>query len=155
MLTHDFGYIIFFSCWKTTYDLISQLSWAKQHVSLTMDQRNSVIFSDESKFNLCGSYSKRYIRRRKNEAFHLVFISPTVKFPDCQMIWGSISIKGIRLIKFITGTVNSSVYTGILGECLKQVIRHHFKRARHCIFQYDSAPCHTAKSASGISFFHG
>lgn len=130
-----------------------RLSWAKQHVSWTMDQWNSVIFSDESKFNLYGSDGKQYVRRRKNEAFHPDCISPTVKFPAGQMIWGSISSKGVGRLKFITGTVNASIYSGILDECLKPVIRDHFKRARHCIFQHDSAPCHTAKAVSGISFF--
>lgn len=127
-----------------------RLSWAKQHVSWTMDQWNLVIFSDESKFNLYGSDGKRYVRRRKNEAFHPDCISPTVKFPAGQMVWGSISSKGVGRLKFITGTVNASIYTGILDECLKPVIRDHFKGARNCIFQHDSAPCHTAKSVSGI-----
>ena len=130
-----------------------RLSWAKQHVSWTMDQWNSVIFSDDSKFNLYGSDGKRYVRRRKNEAFHPDCISPTVKFPVGQMVWESILIKRVGRLKFITGTVNVSIYTYILEECLKLVIRDHFKGARHYLFQYGSAPCHTAKSVSGISFF--
>ena len=60
---------------------------------------------------------------------------------------------GVGRLKFITGSTNASVYTAILDECLKPVIRDHFKEARHCIFQLHSAPCHTTKSVSGY-FFH-
>ena len=80
-----------------TYKKMKQfrLSLTKQHVSCTKDQWNSVIFSDESKFNLYGSDDKWYVRRRKNEEFHPDCISPTVKFPGSQMVWGSISSKGL------------------------------------------------------------
>ena len=128
-------------------------SSAKQHVSWTMDQWNWVIFSNESKFSPWGSDGKRYVRWGNNEAFHPDCISPTVKFPAGQMVSASISSKGNRRLKFITGIVDASIYTGILDECLKSVIRDYFKEARRCIFQHDSAPCHAVKSVSLISFF--
>ena len=79
-----------------------RLSWTKQHASWRMDQWNSVIFSDESKLDLYGSDGERYVRQRKNEAFHSDCISPSVKFPAAQMVWGSISSKGVGRLKFIT-----------------------------------------------------
>ena len=118
-----------------------------------MDQWNSAIFSNESKFNLYGSDGQHYDWQRKNEAFHPDCILHTVKFLVGQMVCGSISNKGIGGLKFITETGNASVYTGILDECIKPIIQDHFKGARHCIFQHDSALCHTAKSVSGILFF--
>ena len=99
-----------------------------------MDQWNSVIFSDEPKFNVYWSDGKRYVWRWKNEAFYPDCISPTVTFSACQMVWGSISSKVVGRLKFITGTVNALVYTSIFEECLKTSFRDHLKRTRHCIF---------------------
>ena len=90
---------------------------------------------------------------RTKHFFHPDCISLTVKFPAGQMVWGRISSKGVRRLKFITLTANASIYTGILDECLKPVIRDYFKGARHCIFHHYSAPCHAAKSVNKISFF--
>ena len=104
-----------------------------------MDKWNSVIFSDESKFNLYGSDGKRHVRRRKNEAFHPDYISPIMKFPEGQLACGSISSNG--RLKFITGTVNASIYTGILHECLifgiilKEKIIAYFNMTLHPVIE--------------------
>ena len=126
------------------------LSWAKQHVSWTKVQWDSVIFSDESKFNLHGSDGKQYVRRHEIEAYHLDCISPVIKLSSSQIVWGYICSNGVGRLKLTTRTVNTSVYTQVLDECSMPVIQDSFKGAGNCIFQQDSTPCHIAKSVSTI-----
>ena len=126
------------------------LSWAKQLVSWTMEHSNFLGWIKIQPILIwwqavCSSPKERIISSR--------CISHTVKFPAAQMVWGSIWSKGVGHLKFITRTVNASIYIIISDECLKKVIRDHFKGVRHCIFQHDSAPYDTVKSVSGISFF--
>ncbi len=41
-----------------------------------------------------------------------------------------------------------------LGKVFKAVIQDHLKGSENCIFQQDSAPCHTEKSVSTIQLIH-
>lgn len=122
-----------------------RLSWAKEHVSWTKAQGDSVIFSNESKFNLHGWDGKRYVGRRKwslSSRLHIAYCEIPRKPNGLVM--------HIQQRGWTPETVNASVYTQILGTCLKPAICDHFKSAKNCIFQQDSAACHTAKSVSTI-----
>lgn len=123
----------------------ARLKWARDHATWTAAQWNSVIFSDESKFNLHGSDGPQYVRRRSGEEYHPTCITSTVKHPQGQMIWGCISSHGVGRLHFVTGTVNAEVYINILQTKLLPTIRDQYRDVHGCIFQDDSAPCHRAK----------
>ena len=123
----------------------ARLRWAKEHSLWTVDQWNTVIFSDESKFNLHGSDGPQYVRRRTGEAYLPSCIIPTVKHSESQMVWACISSHGVGRLHFVTGTVNADAYIDILQTKLIPSIRSAFGDVHHCTFQDDSAPCHRAK----------
>jgi transposase len=122
----------------------ARLKWVKEYGKWTMQQWKSVIFSDESKFNLHGSDGQQYVRRRKGEEFQPQCVVPTVKFPVSQMIWGCISYAGVGRLHLVEGTVKAQQYIGILDKKLLPTIRDHFQPDERHIFQDDSAPCHRA-----------
>jgi len=124
---------------------IARLNWAKHHYTWTPAQWNSVIFSDESKFNLHGYDAAQFVRRRKGEGYHPACITSTVKHPQGQMIWGCISSHEVGRLHFVTGTVNADVYINILQTKLLPAIHDTYGDVHRCKFQDDSAPCHRAK----------
>ena len=87
-----------------------RLDWAKAHQGWTVDQWKSVVFSDESKFNLRGSNGQYTVRRRKGEEYHPDCIQHTIKHSVSQMVWGRISDQGVSGLHFVQGTVNTQVY---------------------------------------------
>ena len=126
----------------------ARLKWAREHSAWTVDQWNTVIFSDESKFNLHGSDGVQFVRRRSGEEYHPSCITSTIKHPQGQMIWGCISSYGVGRLHFVTGTVNADVYINILQTKLLPTIRDSFGDVHNCTFQDDSAPCHRAKKVN-------
>lgn len=121
-----------------------RLDWAKSKLSWTTEMWSNVIFSDESKFDVCvGDFRKRVIRT-KFEAFHKDCLKRTVKFPQGVMIWGCMSSKGVGHYEFIDGTVNAEKYQQILSRSLISTAQECFGNDNF-IFQQDGAPCHTAK----------
>ncbi|CAJ0964314.1 unnamed protein product [Ranitomeya imitator] len=56
-----------------------RLVWAKEHKEWTLDQWKSVLWSDESKFEIFGSNHRVFVRRRKGERVDSTCLVPTVK----------------------------------------------------------------------------
>lgn len=129
-----------------------RLEWARKHADWSLHKWRTVIFSDESKFNLFGSDGIQYVRRKVGERLSGKCLKLTVKHPPGQMIWGCFSYHGIGELAFIKGTVNAEIYKQILKDHLFPSIEKHFLGAKSVIFQDDSAPCHRAKSVSFILF---
>ncbi|CAJ0956123.1 unnamed protein product [Ranitomeya imitator] len=57
-----------------------RLVWAKEHKEWTLDQWKSVLWSDESKFEIFGSNHRVFVRRRKGERMDSTCLVPTVTF---------------------------------------------------------------------------
>ena len=115
------------------------------HTGLRMWE--TVIFSDEPKFDLHGSDGKLYVWRREGEQYSRDCLVSAVKFSASQMVWECISSKGVGRLHFMKGTVNAEVYS-TLNTKLLPTKRDQFGNTDFCIFQDDSAPCHRAKSVS-------
>lgn len=129
----------------TTIQKKRRLNWAKSKKSWTTEMWSNVIFSDESKFDVCvGDFRKRVIRT-KSEAFHKDCLKRTVKFPKGVMIWGCMSSKGVGKYEFIDGTVNAEKYQDILSRNLIPIAEEYFEKESF-IFQQDGASSHTAKT---------
>lgn len=111
----------------------------------TQEQWNSVIFSDESKFDVCVGDNRKRVIRTKKEAFHKDCLKRTVKFASGVMIWGCMSAKGVGEMQFINGTVNAAKYQEILENNLLRSIQK-LCPTEAFIFQQDGASCHTAKT---------
>lgn len=109
-------------------------------------QWDSVIWSDESKFEVCVGDSRSRIIRMPGEEYHTDCLKKKVKFPASVMVWGCMSSQGVGRLLFIDGTVNAAKYKIILQEQLLPSIEMIQLPEGGFIFQQDGAACHTANT---------
>ena len=121
-----------------------RLKFAQEHVDWTIDQWKSVLWTDESKFELFGSHRRQYFRRKGNGKFKPDCIVSTVKHGGGSvMVWGCFSHAGVAQLKKIEVIMKNEQYHSILQ-------RHAIPSGinligRGFIFQQDNDPKHTSK----------
>lgn len=121
----------------------------------SQEKWNSVIYSDESQFEVCiGDHRKRVIRTNA-EAYQNDCLKRTVKFPKSLMVWGCMSAQGVGQLAFIEGRVNSQKYQEILENYLLPSIEGLKNSEGEFIFQQDGASSHTSKSTKEWLREHG
>ena len=103
----------------------------------------TIIFSDESKFNLFYSDGQQYVWRNKNSGLQNKNLSKTIKGGGGSvMVWACFSHSGVGNIKIIEETMTGPVYVDILSrnlfESADKMGLHSF------IFQQDNDPKHTS-----------
>lgn len=122
----------------------ARLQFAKTHLNWTISKWKTVLFSDESKFNLKGSDGVRLVRRPKGERLNPRYSKGTVKHGGGNvMVWGCFSGHGIGPIHKINGIMDRFVYKDIL----KDVMLTHAEENMPLkwTFQQDNDPKHTSK----------
>ena len=78
-----------------------------------------VIWSDETKIELFGLNTKKYVWRKPNKADYPAHTIPTVKHGGgIVMLWGCFSSSGPGELVRVQGTMNSAKYIDILQENL-------------------------------------
>lgn len=125
-----------------------RLKFAQEHVGWTIEKWKSVLWTDESKFELFGSHRRQYVRRKVNERFKSECIAPTVKHGGGSvMVWGCFGHSGVGQLVKIDGILRKEQYHNILQRYAipsgMQLIGHGF------IFQQDNDPKHTSKLCTG------
>uniref|UniRef100_A0A9J7XQS3 Tc1-like transposase DDE domain-containing protein n=1 Tax=Cyprinus carpio carpio TaxID=630221 RepID=A0A9J7XQS3_CYPCA len=95
--------------------------------------RNKILWSDETKIELFGLNSKRYVWRK-----------PGTHGGGSIMLWGCFSAAGTGRLVAIEGKMNVAKYRDILDENLLQSAKD-LRLGRRFTFQQDSDPKHTAK----------
>ena len=122
-----------------------RLEYAKNFVNMAEDFWKTVIFTDESKFNIFGSDGRRFVWRRENTALDLKNLKATVKHGGGSvMVWCAMSAAGVGNIIFIETTMDKYHYLNILEENLeasavKLGIKDNFR------FVHDNDPKHKSK----------
>ncbi|CAK9832042.1 Transposable element Tc1 transposase [Anthophora retusa] len=122
-----------------------RLNFAKAFINKDTNFWNTVIFSNESKFNLFGSDGRQKVWRKPNTELELKNLRSTVKHGGGSvMVWGCMSANGPGNLVFIDGTMDKIKYLNILKENL---INSSEKLGvpRDFYFQQDRNPKHTAK----------
>lgn len=120
----------------------SRLQFAKEHLSKDSDFWNTVIFADESKFNIFGSDGASYVWRKPNTELHNKNLKATVKHGGGNvMVWACMSAAGVGNLEFIESTMDKTRYLEILkGNLLESAeklgIRDNFR------FYQDNDPKH-------------
>ena len=117
-----------------------------EHRNWVQRQWDSVIYSDESKFELRVGDARMRVIHTPREAFHPDCLARTVKFPGSDvMIWGCIGRRGPGKLHFVEGTINATAYQHILDTSLPPSIPILHPEGEY-IFQQDGATCHTART---------
>ncbi len=103
--------------------------------SFKMDWK-SVLWSDESKFDiLVGNHGRRVLRAKEEGELPACY-QRSVQKPASLMVWGCISAYGMGSLHVLEGTMNAERYIKVLEQ--------HMLPSRGRVFQQDNAKPHTA-----------
>ncbi|KMQ83189.1 paired box protein and transposase domain containing protein [Lasius niger] len=127
-----------------TVNKMKRLNWAKKHRDWTPEKWKTVLFSDESKFELFGGKRRVYVRRMKGERMKLQCLVPTVKHGGGSvMVWGCFGNEKTGDLIKIDGILRKESYHKILMKHAlpsgKRLIEGKF------VFQQDNDPKHKSK----------
>lgn len=121
------------------------MQWAKTHRDWTERQWRSIIWSDESRFEVAFNESSTTVIRMPNEALESSCINRKVKFAPSVMVWGCMSAQGVGRLHVINGTMNAEKYKNVLADHLAPSIPPLSSEYGEFVFQQDGASCHTAR----------
>ncbi len=117
--------------------------WAKAHLKWTVSKWKSVLWSDESKFDILVGNQGRCVLRAKEEGDLPACYQHSVQKPASLMVWGSISAYGMGSLHVLEGTMNAEMYIKVLEQHMLPSRRRLFQ-GRPCVFQQDNSKPHTA-----------
>lgn len=121
-----------------------RLAFAQKHKNWTIDQWKSVLWTDESKFELFGNKRRQYVRRKQGERFKSQCIAPTVKHGGGSvMLWGCFSYDGVGDLVKIDGIMRKEDYHRILQR--SAIPSGIGLNGYGFTFQQDNDPKHTSK----------
>ncbi len=87
--------------------------WAKAHLKWTVSKWKSVLWSDESKFDILVGNHGRRVLRAKEEGDLPACYQRSVQKPASLMVWGCISAYGMGSLHVLEGTMNAERYIRI------------------------------------------
>lgn len=123
-----------------------RMELAKNYMFMHEEDIKTIIFSDESKFNLFYSDGKVSVWREPGKGLELKNLLPTVKHGGGSiMVWGCFSYYGMGRLVVIDGKMDAVKYINILGQNLKASARS--MNLENFTFQQDNDPKHTSKIA--------
>ncbi len=117
--------------------------WAKAYLKWTVSKWKSVLWSDESKFDILVGNHGRRVLRAKEEGDLPAFHQRSVQKPASLMVWGCISAYGMGSLHVLEGTMNAERYIKVLAQHVLPS-RWRLFQGRPCVFQQDNAKPHTA-----------
>jgi transposase len=127
----------------TARHIKNRLSAAQDWIGLTENEVKSIVFSDESKFNLLYSDGKASVWREPGSRFEKRHITETKKFGGGSvMVWACFSYYGVGKIYFIDGIMDAPRYVSILSSSLPPSLES--MGLSEFIFQQDNDSKHTA-----------
>ena len=91
-----------------------RLASAKKHEQWILERGKSVLWSDESKFEIFGSNRRVFVRCRVGERMLFACVVPTVKHGGAVMVWGCFADDTVSDLFWIQGTLNQHGYHSIL-----------------------------------------
>ncbi len=89
--------------------------WAKAHLKWTVSKWKSVLWSDESKFDiLVGNHGRHIIRAKEGDL--PACYQRSVQKPASLMVWACISAYGMGSLHVLEGTMNAERYIKVLEQ---------------------------------------
>jgi len=123
---------------------IKRLTWARERREW-LDEWESVIWSNESKFELFRGNGKRLVWRQPHEKYDVNCLIPTVKSgQQGVMVWGCFTKYNLGPLVKLDGKVTAVVYIDILKNYLLPFLDD-LDDQENYLFQEDNAPIHTAR----------
>ncbi len=117
--------------------------WAKAHLKWTVAKWKTVLWSDESKFEVLFGKLGCHVIRTKEDKDNPSCYQRSVQKPASLMVWGCMSACGMGSLHIWKGTINAEKYIQVLEQHMLPSRRCLFQ-GRPCIFQHDNARPHTA-----------
>ncbi len=117
--------------------------WAKAHLKWTVSKWKSVLWSDESKFDILVGNHRRRVLRAKEEGDLPACYQRSVQKPASLMVWGCINTYSMATLHVLEGTMNAERYIKVLEQHML-LSRWRLFHGRPCVFQQDNAKPHTA-----------
>uniref|UniRef100_A0A9J8DBY7 Tc1-like transposase DDE domain-containing protein n=1 Tax=Cyprinus carpio carpio TaxID=630221 RepID=A0A9J8DBY7_CYPCA len=105
--------------------------------------KKTVLWSDESKFEVLFGKLGRNVIRTKKDKENPSCNQLSVQKPASLMVWGCMSACGMGSLHIWKGTINAERYIQVLEQHMLPSRRRLFQ-GRPCIFQHDNARPHTA-----------
>lgn len=127
----------------------ARLQFARTYQHWTYRQWKRVLWTDESKFVMLGSDSrKQRVWRMKGEELKENCVQSTVKWGGGNiMVWGCMSGSGVGGLARVRGTMDATQYVNILRTNMLPSAGTMFPHKLDWIFQQDNDPKHTSRLA--------
>ncbi len=103
----------------------------------------SVLWLDESKFDILVGNHGRHVLRAKEEGDLPAYHQRSVQKPASLMVWGCISAYSMGSLHVLEGTMNVEKYIKVLEQHMLPS-RWRLFQGRPCVLQQDNAKPHTA-----------
>lgn len=131
----------------STINKKKRLKFVKTHIKKDSAFWNSIIWSDESKFELFGTKKRQRVWRKRGEGLLDCNLRKTVKHGGGSiMVWGCFAANGVGELVLVDGIMTGSSYVDIVRENVKKSARN-LHLGRRFLFQQDNDPKHTSKVA--------
>ncbi|MBN3294693.1 TCB1 transposase, partial [Polypterus senegalus] len=117
--------------------------WARDHLKWSVAKWKTVLWSDESRFEVLFGNLGRHVIRTKEDKDNPSCYQRSVQKPASLMVWGCMSACGMGSLHVWKGTINAEKYIQVLEQHMLPSRRHLFQ-GRPCIFQQDNARPHSA-----------
>ncbi|ORD95369.1 TCB2 [Hepatospora eriocheir] len=125
-------------------NIVKRFNSSKKFLGISNETLDTIIFSDECKFNLFTSDGIQYVRYLPGERYKPENTVATVKHGGgCLMFWGCISSQGVGRLVEVESTMTAASYKQILSQNLLASARK--MGLDEFIFMQDNDPKHTAR----------
>ena len=130
-----------------------RLSFANGYKGWTMDQWDTVLFSDETHIEL-GPHGQVWVQRPLGAAFEPQYMTTKAAHPDRISIWGCFSGRGLGDIEIFTDILDAPKLRSILDAHLLPSANRLFSGTSWW-FQQDNDPKHKSNAVQHWLFTHG
>ncbi|KAI5188008.1 hypothetical protein NEIRO03_2662 [Nematocida sp. AWRm78] len=127
---------------------LDRLSFAHNPLPTPEDTWQSVVFTDECKFNLFGSDGPKTVWREPGPPTQDYQIIETVKYGGGSvMAWGAITSRGVGALVFIETTMDAKVFVEVFESGLNETLKKKHLKVKDVILQQDNDPKHKSALA--------
>lgn len=122
----------------------TRLQFAMAHLDWSVMKWRTVLWSDESKFQIFQNAGRKFVRRPRNKRYDMKYTKPTVKHGGGRiMVWGCFSSSGTGPLVKIDGIMDRFVYRDILENHMLPFAE--WEMPLSWIFQQDNDPKHASR----------